>query len=91
MTERVRHAVQRLAQAAYTYAPPEAWEAAEEAERTVAEFLRAHEQAVRSLEAALARERRLLEAVHLLEAALTNIQEEARRARRLGALAGRQA
>jgi hypothetical protein len=66
--------------------PPEYWGVAEGAEKLFRELIREHEAAVRALEAARAREEAFRRMAAQLEAALINIQEEARRARGYWAL-----
>ena len=86
MGDRAKDAIWRLVQCVYEHAPPEYWGVAEEAERLFRELIREHEAAVRALEAARAREEALRQMTAQLEAALVNIQEEARRARGYWAL-----
>ncbi len=81
MTDRARELMRRVAELAYEYAPPDAWGLVQEAVRCVEELSREYEATVRSLEAAVARERRYRERESVMERALLIIQEEARRAR----------
>jgi len=81
MTDRVRELMRQLAEVVYEYVPPEAWGLLHETFRCVEQLARAHEEATRALEAALARERRYREREAAMERALFLIQEEARRAR----------
>jgi hypothetical protein len=81
MTDRARELMRQLAAVAYEYVPPDAWGLLHETLRCVEELARAHEAAIRSLEAAMARERRYRERESAMERALLLIQEEARRAR----------
>ena len=81
MTDRARDLMRQLATVAYEYIPPDAWGLLHETLRCVEELARAHEEATRALEAAVARERRYRERESVMERALFLIQEEARRAR----------
>ncbi|UZX16544.1 hypothetical protein KQ693_05810 [Thermus sp. PS18] len=80
--DRARDALAALLQLLYEYAPPHTWEELEACQRDILEVIRGYEEATRSLEAALARERVLRERESAMERALLLIQEEARRARR---------
>jgi BMFP domain-containing protein YqiC len=86
MGDRAKDAMWKLIQCVYEHAPPEYWGVAEEAERLFREVVRDYEAAMRALEATRAREDALRRAVGQLEAALVNIQEEARRAQSYWAL-----
>jgi BMFP domain-containing protein YqiC len=86
MGDRAKDAIWKLVQCVYEHAPPEYWGVAEEAERLFRELIREHEAAVRALETARAREEALRRMAAQLEAALVNIQEEARRAQGYWAL-----
>jgi hypothetical protein len=81
MTDRARELMRQLAEVAYEYIPPDAWGLLQETLRCVEELARAHDEATRALEAAMARERRYRERESVMERALLLIQEEARRAR----------
>jgi len=81
MTDRVRELMRQLAELAYEYIPPDAWGLLQETIKCVEELARAHEEATRVLEAAMARERRYRERESAMERALLLILEEARRAR----------
>jgi hypothetical protein len=81
VTDRVRELMERVTELAYEYAPPDTWWLIQETVRCVDELARAHEEATRALEAAMARERRYRERESVMERALLIIQEEARRAR----------
>jgi electron transfer flavoprotein alpha subunit len=89
MGDRAKDAIRRLVQCVYEHAPPEHWGVAEEAEKLFSEIIREHEAAVRALEATRAREEALRRMAAQLEAALVNIQEEARRAQGYWALLNR--
>jgi hypothetical protein len=81
MTDRARELMRQLAAVAYEHFPPDAWGLLHETLQCVERLARAHEEAVRALEAAVARERRYREREAAMERALLLIQEEARRAR----------
>jgi hypothetical protein len=81
MTDRARELMRQLAEVAYEYIPPSEWNLLQDAIRCVEQLARAHEEVVRALEAAVARERRYREREAAMERALLLIQEEARRAR----------
>ena len=81
MTDRARELMRRMAGLAYEYIPPDAWGLLQDTLRCVEELDRAHDEATRAMEVALARERRYRERESVMERALLLIQEEARRAR----------